>query len=73
MATYTILAAGAPYYTVRVEFGDQAFEQTLVSAKTGAQLDAQFQAYADQYELDWNAMQPAPEPEPLDPEPPPAE
>jgi hypothetical protein len=68
MANYTIPWAAAPYYTVRVEFGEQAFEQMLVSIKTGAELEAQFQAYADQYETDWNAMQPAVEPEP-EPEP----
>lgn len=64
MATYTILADSAPYYTVRVEFGEQTFEQTLVSAPTGAELEAQLQGYADQYEADWNAMQiPAEQPE----------
>jgi hypothetical protein len=58
MATYTTLSAAAPYYTVRIEFGDQEFRQILTSVKTGAQLAAQFQAYADQYEADWSAMQP---------------
>jgi hypothetical protein len=53
MANYTILWAAAPYYTVRVEFGDQLFEQPLISVKTGAPLAAQFQAYADAYESAW--------------------
>jgi hypothetical protein len=60
MASCTILADSAPYYTVRIEFGEQTFDQTLVSVNTGAELVAQFQAYADQYEIDWNAMQPTP-------------
>lgn len=56
MATFTILEDQKPYYTVRVEFGDQVFDQKLVSSKTGAQLTSQFQAYADLMETDWNAM-----------------
>lgn len=60
MGTCTILADSAPYYTVRIEFGEQTFDQTLISVNTGAELVAQFQAYADQYESDWNAMQPPP-------------
>lgn len=57
MATYTILSAAAPYYTVRVEFGAYWFDQALVSEKTGAKLIAQLQGYADQYEADWRAVQ----------------
>ncbi len=58
MATFTILESKDNYYTVRVEFGDQVFDQRLTSEKTGKALTDQFQAYADQYETDWNAMQP---------------
>lgn len=58
MATFTILESKDNYYTVRVEFGDQVFAQKLTSTKTGQALTDQFQAYADQYEADWNAQQP---------------
>jgi hypothetical protein len=53
VATFTITQSSAPYYTVLIEFADQAFEQLLISIKTGAQLNAQFQDYADIYESEW--------------------
>jgi len=53
VATFTITQSSVPYYTVLIEFAVQAFEQLLISAKTGAQLDAQLQDYADAYESEW--------------------
>lgn len=50
MATYTILVDNAPYYTIRVEFGDHSFDQLLISSLTGPALAAFFQSYADEYE-----------------------
>jgi hypothetical protein len=57
MATYTILSANAPYYTVLVEFGEQSFEQTLVSVKENEELGNQFQEYANTYETEWLALE----------------
>jgi hypothetical protein len=62
MATVTIIQSAAPYYTVLVEFAGQQFNQTLVSAKTGAALTKQIQDYADEYEAAWLAL-PPPEPQ----------
>jgi hypothetical protein len=62
VATFTILDNLDNYFTVRIQFGDQTFDQRLTSVKTGAALTEQFQAYADLYEADWNAMQPPEEP-----------
>ena len=71
MATATILAESLPYYTVRIEFGDQVFDQTLISIQTGNALERQFQGYADQYEIDWNLLQaPVEEPPTENTEPP---
>jgi hypothetical protein len=56
MATVTIIQSAAPYYTVRVEFADQQFDQTLVSVQAGEALIAQLQAYADEYEAAWLAQ-----------------
>ena len=57
MATFSLVNSSAPYYTIIVYFQDQEFQQTIVSDKTGSALEAQFAAYADQYEQDWLAMQ----------------
>ena len=56
MATVATLYAGPPYYGVRVAFADQQFDQLLISDKTGAELDAQLQAYADEYEQEWATL-----------------
>lgn len=53
MAKFEIISAAAPYYTIRVTFGEQSFEQTIISNNTGAALDAQLQAYADEYASAW--------------------
>lgn len=53
MATFTITQSSVPYYAVLIEFAAQAFEQLLISVKTGALLDAQLQDYADAYENEW--------------------
>ncbi|MFM1991275.1 MAG: hypothetical protein RJA99_4232 [Pseudomonadota bacterium] len=57
MAEVSILSAAAPYYTVRVQFGEHAFEQTLVSINSGQALTAQLQEYGDAYEAQYGAMQ----------------
>jgi hypothetical protein len=56
MATVTIIESAAPYYTVLVEFAEQQFGQTLISAESGPALAAQLQAYADDYEAAWLAL-----------------
>jgi hypothetical protein len=61
MAAITTLAAYPLYYTIRVEFLGQSFDQTIISSNTGAELTAQLQSYADQYESDWAMMQPPPQ------------
>jgi hypothetical protein len=53
MATYDVLSKQGSYLTVRVLFADQAFEQLLVTSKTGTALDASLKSYADAYETDW--------------------
>lgn len=53
MATFTITQSSVPYYTVLIEFAAQAFQQLLISFKTGALLNAQLQDYADAYESEW--------------------
>jgi hypothetical protein len=50
MASYTIINNAKPYYQIRVSFNGMDFDQTIVSAKTGAALLAQMQCYADEYE-----------------------
>jgi hypothetical protein len=50
MATFEIVTKSAPYYTVRVSFKNQQFDQQVVSAKTGKALTTELQAYADEYE-----------------------
>lgn len=64
MATIKILdqsdAGGdARYFTICVSFPNHEFVQLLISAQTGAELDAQLQAYADDYEAAWLALPPA--------------
>jgi hypothetical protein len=61
MATIAVIEAKPPYYAVRVEFDTQVFQQTIVSSQTGAALDAQLQAYADDYEAQWLALEPVPQ------------
>lgn len=70
MATYEIitetegeLVEGAPrYITLKVMFGDQSFTQEIVSALSGGELGEFLQAYADQYENEWNILNPPPPP-----------
>lgn len=50
MASATILNNAAPYYTIRVSCSFGEFDQTIVSDKTGKDLDAVLQSYADDYE-----------------------
>ena len=50
MATFEIISTNNPYYTVKVSFGTHEFVQVIVSDKTGAALQNQLQAYADDYE-----------------------
>lgn len=52
MATYRITKEDGDYTTVVVEFADKAFQQTVLLTE-----DADLQAYADQYEADWLALQ----------------
>jgi len=56
MATVSILADEAPYYTIEVAFGDHQFQQVIVSALSGPALDEQLQQYADEYERQWLAL-----------------
>lgn len=63
MATYTIISDTPPFLIIKVEFGEQSFVQQLVTTKTGAARAAQLQAYADQYESDWNMLPATPVPE----------
>lgn len=51
MATFTVLDQNGPYTRILVEFGEQAFEQTVLLSKP-----AQLQAYADAYEADFAAL-----------------
>ncbi len=53
MATYSIVSQAAPYTTILVEFGGQAFQQTVLLSKA-----ADLQAYADAYETDFAALVP---------------
>lgn len=53
MAAYEILSRQDPYFMVRVLFADQAFEQLLITSKTGTTLDAFLKSYADAYETEW--------------------
>lgn len=53
MATFEIINAEAPYYTIEVRFADQVFTQQVVSVKTGKALTTQLQTYADQYQAAW--------------------
>ena len=55
MASYQVVSTVPPYHTVKVAFSDMEFTQPLYSTKTGAALNNQFQAYADEYEADWVA------------------
>lgn len=64
MVTKTLTPVGAPdengvqQYSIAVTFeasGNPVFTQDVISALTGEELDAQMQAYADQYEIDWKA------------------
>jgi len=55
MAACIILLESQPYYTVRVEFADQQFDQTLVFEDIGGNLVAQLQAYADEYQNAWTS------------------
>jgi hypothetical protein len=56
MATAQVIDPRAPYYTIRVQFDEQEFEQLIVSSATGAELDALLQAYAAEYEAAWLAL-----------------
>ena len=53
MAICIVLVESCPYYTVRVEFADQQFDQTIVSDAVGDDLVAQLQVYADEYQDAW--------------------
>lgn len=55
MATYKVLSSSAPYYTILVQFDDQEFTQTIVSAKTGAALNKQIEEYVVDYEQQFTA------------------
>ena len=64
MATKTLTPVGAPdengtqQYSIAVTFaaaGNPVFTQDVISALTDEALEAQMQAYADQYEIDWKA------------------
>jgi len=57
MATYEIVSSQGPYHEVRVLFADQAFDQLLVTSKTGTALDTMLQSYADNYETEWFLLQ----------------
>jgi hypothetical protein len=49
MAEFELAASQPPYYTVRVFFDGLCFEQQILSEKKGKALQAQLQAYADDY------------------------
>lgn len=53
MATWIVLLESQPYYTVRVEFADQQFDQILVFEDIGENLVARLQSYADEYQDAW--------------------
>lgn len=59
MATYKVQftqkAGAETYVNLDVVVGDHVFNQTIVTKKTGPELDAQLQAYADDYESAWVA------------------
>ena len=59
MATFTTIKETDDCVTVVVEFAGQAFEQVVVAG-------TDLQAYADQYEVDWLALQ-LPEPAAAEP------
>lgn len=63
MATIEIIETNAPYYKIVVRFNDLEFAQSLVSSKTGQDLQTQFQGYADDYEREYVAPIVAVEPE----------
>lgn len=58
MATVTVLDNAKPYYKIRVSFNGMDFDQNIVSAKTGAALQTQLQAYADEYEAGYAGTSP---------------
>lgn len=60
MATFSIIEATPIYYLIEVCFGDQSFRQLLATSLVNGNLQSMLQAYADQYEQDWLAMQPEP-------------
>jgi len=57
MATTTIINKSGSYITIRVEFGDNVFEQLIVSNKTGAALQQFVDTYGNTYETEWNALE----------------
>jgi hypothetical protein len=66
MATYVVIEATPIYYVIDVSFLGMTFRQLIATELLNGNLDTMLQAYADQYEHDWQAMQteslPAPEP-----------
>jgi hypothetical protein len=57
MASYSIISQNGAYTTIVVEFGEQAFEQTVLLNKP-----ADLQAYANAYEADFAALPTEPAP-----------
>ena len=57
MATYEIVSSQGLYHEVRVLFADQAFDQLLVTSKTGTALEALLESYASEYETAWFLLQ----------------
>ncbi len=53
MATYKVLSADAPYFTLEVKFLDQTFVQNVLFQENGDSLAKAMQAYADTYEAEW--------------------
>jgi hypothetical protein len=63
MASFEIIENNAPYYKIVVRFNGFEFGQSLVSSKTGEDLQTQLQGYADDYEREYVAPIVAVEPE----------
>ena len=57
MATTTIIDNSGSYITIRVEFGDNVFEQIIVSDKTSTTLQQFVDTYGNTYETEWNALE----------------
>ena len=49
----TMEAGSVSYHHIRVDFMGRRFDQLIVSPLSGAELTAQLQQYADEYQSSW--------------------